>query len=111
MSEDAESGVSFRWASRPCERLCDAGDQPPVSAKNTFLSATNPMTYTHPNKQKLRGLHLAASLGAKARSGTSSKRECDGKFVLQAIGSPRMIQQSYSVGLVLFSIVVATLGA
>ena len=39
------------------------------------------------------------------------KRECDGKFVLQAIGSPRMIQQSYSVGLVLFSIVVATLGA
>jgi hypothetical protein len=36
--------------------------------KNTFLSATNPTTYTCLNKQKLRGLHLAPDGKAKLRS-------------------------------------------
>jgi hypothetical protein len=52
----------------PFQRLCDAARQPAVTCKNTFLSATNPMTYTCPNKQKLRGLHLAPDGKAKLRS-------------------------------------------
>jgi PAS domain S-box-containing protein len=99
-------------ASRPCQRLRDAAWQLAIARKNTLLSATNPMTYPRLNKQKLRGLHLAPEGNATLRPRKSSSNpERDGKLFLQAIGSPRMIQQSYSLGLVLFSIVVATLGA
>jgi hypothetical protein len=44
----------------------------PSRRKNTLLSATNPMTYTHLNKQKQRGLHLAPDRKAKPRSSKSS---------------------------------------
>ena len=52
---------------------CATGLTAAITRKEiTLLSATNPMTYTRPNKQKLRGLHLAALEKAVACSFTPS---------------------------------------
>ena len=57
-------------------------------------------------------MHLAHFHGATVRSPTGrSAHECDGKLFLPAIDSPSMIEKSYSLALVVLSVVIATIGA
>ena len=69
------------------------------------------MTYSRRNKQRLSGLHLAALSRLNRARATERHSEYDGKLFLQAIGSSSMMEKSYSLGLVVLSVVVATIGA